>query len=48
MPPYGDPDWATPGDTANVATSQAGLAPSIVAPSASMPNNAMGTGGHGQ
>jgi len=25
MPPYGEPDWASPGDTSNVATTQAGL-----------------------
>jgi hypothetical protein len=27
MPPYGEPDWATPGDTNVMATSSAGLSP---------------------
>jgi len=31
MPPYGEPDWASPGDTSNIATTQAGL-PSAAAP----------------
>ena len=35
---YGEPDWATPGDTSNVATDQAGLPPA----------SAVATGGGGQ
>lgn len=31
MPPYGEPDWATPGDTTNTSTVSAGVLAPVTA-----------------
>lgn len=39
MAPYGEPDWATPGDTSNTATQNAGTSGAITAASAGVGTN---------